>query len=156
MQPAQAGVPRDILKTKALRPKEGGVIAELEAALVTKKRSKKQPKIDADYDKKRRSTLQRLNQFLVGTFDLPVEDLSLPEAGLAARDVEYDHCFFLAEQMEVQGPSYPGKPAVACAFEVFHFSLDMIGCFCMQVERIGEKGRIGEKSRDFVYYLHDY
>ena len=127
MLPAQAGVPKDIFKGKRLRTHEGGVVAELEAALVTKKRSQKRPKMDAEYDKKRRTTLQRLNQFLVGTFDIPVEDLRLPESGLAARDLEYDHCFFLAEQMEVQGPSYPGKPMVACAFEVFHFSLDIIG-----------------------------
>ena len=123
MLPAQAGVPKDIFKGKRLRTHEGGVVA----ALVTKKRSKNRPKIDAEYDKKRRTTLQRLNQFLVGTFDIPVEDLRLPESGLATRDLEYDHCFFLAEQMEVQGPSYPGKPAVACAFEVFLFSLDIIG-----------------------------
>ena len=118
MQPAQAGLDRHIFSGKGFRSSETGVIGELEASLASRKKSKGRSKIDAEYDKMRRATLARLNQYHVGSFELPIGDLSLPEPGLATRDVELDHVFFLADQMEIQGASYPGKAAVACAFEV--------------------------------------
>ena len=129
MQPAQAGIDRKIFGGKGVRSSESGVIGELEAALTSRKKLQLRSKIDADYEKKRRSTLQRLNQYHAGTFELPIGDLSLPDEGLATRDVEVEHVFFLADQMEIQGPSYPGKAAVACAFGVV-FSHSHIPSVC--------------------------
>jgi hypothetical protein len=112
-----AHIPKDIFKPKAKQEEDTSVLSQLESAVQAKGRGKKS-KADRDFEQLRKATLLRLNQNLLGTFSIPIEDLQMPAPELASRDLEMRHVHNLAEAMEIAGPSYPGKPAVVCAFGV--------------------------------------
>ena len=66
----------------------------------------------------RAEALSRLNKYIISNFEFPIEDVDLPESELANRDLDYAHACFLAEEMEMAGPTYPHKPGIICAFKV--------------------------------------
>ena len=71
-----------------------------------------------ELDEARSKLLSQLNIFYAGTFDIPIADMSPPDAETMNRDQYESHVAYLAEEMWIAGPSFSGKDAVVCVFEV--------------------------------------